>query len=77
LTVIETMWWLLFWMAVGLSVGSFLNVVVYRLPLGLTIRDPVWSFCPVCEAPLRWYDNLPLVSYLWLNARSRCCREPI
>jgi len=73
LSAIETVWWLLFFAAVGLCLGSFLNVVIYRIPLGLSIGRPVWSFCPHCQARIRWYDNLPLVSYLWLRARARCC----
>ncbi|MBN1514465.1 MAG: A24 family peptidase [Phycisphaerae bacterium] len=73
MSTIETVWWLLFFAAVGLCVGSFLNVVIYRIPLGLSIGRPVWSFCPHCQARIRWYDNLPLVSYLCLRARARCC----
>ncbi|UCG16846.1 MAG: A24 family peptidase [Phycisphaerales bacterium] len=74
---IETWWWLLFWTASGLCVGSFLNVVIYRIPLGLSIRHPRRSFCPSCQTPLQWYDNLPLVSYLRLSGRCRCCGNPI
>lgn len=70
---IETLWWLLFWTAFGLCVGSFLNVVVYRIPHGLSIGQPVWSFCPGCGVPLRWYDNIPLLSYLRLGGRCRRC----
>ena len=77
LGVIETWWWLLFWTAVGLCVGSFLNVVIFRLPLGLSIGKPLWSFCPLCGTPIRWYDNLPLVSFLRLSGRARCCGGPI
>ncbi len=73
MSTIETVWWLFFFAAVGLCVGSFLNVVIYRIPLGLSIGRPVWSFCPHCQARIRWYDNLPLISYLWLRARARCC----
>jgi prepilin signal peptidase PulO-like enzyme (type II secretory pathway) len=73
LTTFETVWWLLFCSAVGLCLGSFLNVVIYRIPAGLSIWNPRWSFCPACNARIPWYDNLPLVSYLRLGGRSRCC----
>lgn len=61
----------------GLCVGSFLNVVIYRLPIGLSISEPRWSFCPNCRTTLRWIDNLPLLSWLSLGARCRYCRTPI
>ena len=61
----------------GLCVGSFLNVVVYRLPRGLSISQPVWSFCPSCRSTLRWYDNIPVLSWLMLKARCRYCGKPI
>jgi leader peptidase (prepilin peptidase) / N-methyltransferase len=54
---------------VGLAVGSFLNVVILRLPRGESIVSPP-SHCPSCETPLRWYHNIPLVS--WLALRGRC-----
>ena len=61
----------------GLCVGSFLNVVIYRLPLGLSVASPRWSFCPNCRHTLGWYDNLPVVSWVVLRARCRHCRTPI
>ncbi len=62
----------------GLSVGSFLNVVIYRLPReGLSISRPKRSFCPACGAAIRWYDNIPVFSWLFLRARCRDCRRPI
>ena len=54
---------------VGLAVGSFLNVVILRLPRGESIVSPS-SRCPSCETPLRWYHNVPLVS--WIALRGRC-----
>lgn len=56
----------------GLLVGSFLNVVVYRVPLGLSIVRP-GSFCPECGAPLTPLENIPVVSYLVLRGRCRRC----
>jgi leader peptidase (prepilin peptidase)/N-methyltransferase len=65
-----------FALAFGLVVGSFLNVVVYRLPRGESIAWP-GSRCPRCEAPIAFYDNVPLLSWLWLRGRCRRCRAPI
>jgi len=72
--VFATIWWLFFWTALGLCIGSFLNVVIYRLPRQLSLRDPLWSACPHCSHRIRWYDNLPIVSYILLGARCRDCR---
>ena len=61
---------------VGLCVGSFLNVVIYRLPLGMSLAAPP-SHCPVCGYRLRWYDNIPVLSYLMLGGKCRHCRAHI
>ena len=53
---------------VGLIVGSFLNVVVYRAPLGLSVSTPR-SFCPTCDRQLAWWENIPLGSWLFLRGR--------
>jgi leader peptidase (prepilin peptidase)/N-methyltransferase len=60
----------------GAAVGSFLNVVVWRLPRGESIVSPP-SRCPRCETPIRPRDNVPIVSWLLLRARCRACGEPI
>ena len=60
----------------GIVIGSFLNVCIYRLPLGKSIVMPR-SFCPFCETPIKWYDNIPLVSFLVLKAKCRNCSQPI
>ncbi|MEK6287844.1 MAG: prepilin peptidase [Acidobacteriota bacterium] len=61
----------------GLLIGSFLNVVIYRLPLGESIVFPD-SHCPSCNAEIKWYDNVPVVSYaLLLQGRCRNCRARI
>ena len=61
---------------VGLLVGSFLNVVVHRLPRGESIVRP-GSRCPSCGAPVRFFDNIPVFSWLLLGGRCRACRAPI
>lgn len=61
----------------GACVGSFLNVVIYRLPLGLSVSTPRRSFCPVCRTPIPWYLNIPIVSWLMLRGKSACCHSPI
>ena len=62
--------------ALGLAFGSFLNVVIYRLPRGLNVAHP-GSRCPACDTPIRGYDNIPVVSWLVLRGRARCCKAPI
>lgn len=80
--------WLLTATLLGLLVGSFLNVVIYRLPLMLrrswgetdlpeiTLAWPA-SHCPACQAPVRWYQNLPVISWLLLRGRCASCKTPI
>ena len=64
--------------AFGLFVGSFTNVVIYRLPRNcLSVNAPKRSFCPKCRTQLTWYDNLPVVSWLTLLGRCRYCKAPI
>ncbi len=53
--------------------GSFLNVVIYRVPLGMSVVRPR-SRCPSCEKPIAGWDNVPLLSYLILRGRTRCCK---
>lgn len=59
----------LMFFVLGSMVGSFLNVCIYRMPLGLSVVKPA-SHCPSCNTPIRWYHNLPLIS--WLSLRGRC-----
>jgi leader peptidase (prepilin peptidase)/N-methyltransferase len=60
----------------GLVAGSFLNVVIHRLPRGESVAFP-GSHCPACGAPIRPYDNVPVLSWLLLRGRCRVCRAPI
>jgi leader peptidase (prepilin peptidase)/N-methyltransferase len=62
--------------ALGAIIGSFLNVVIHRYPRGESVVFPP-SHCPRCDAHIKPYDNVPVVSWLWLRGRCRACREPI
>lgn len=73
-----------FWVAMafllGACVGSFLNVVIYRLPIAsedLNLNQPRWSFCPHCQRRLRPWELVPLLSFLLLGQRCRTCQRPI
>lgn len=61
---------------IGVCVGSFLNVVIYRLPRGMSLAMPP-SHCPSCNRRLRWFENIPILSYLFLRGRCRTCRARI
>lgn len=67
---------LLAFFAAGLCIGSFLNVCVARWPRELSVIRPR-SRCPQCGHQLAWFENVPLVSWIVLRARCRCCDEPI
>jgi leader peptidase (prepilin peptidase)/N-methyltransferase len=60
----------------GLVVGSFLNVCISRIPEGLSIVAP-GSRCPRCETPIKPYDNVPVLGWLWLRGKCRSCQLPI
>jgi leader peptidase (prepilin peptidase)/N-methyltransferase len=65
------------WMFVlGAIIGSFLNVVVYRAPKGMSLISPP-SHCPNCEHHIRWYDNIPIVSWFVLGRKCRDCKAAI
>lgn len=68
--------WLILITVYGACVGSFLNVVIYRLPEGKSIFWPP-SQCPRCGHRLAWYDNVPVLGWLWLRGRCRYCATPI
>ena len=65
-----------FLFALGACVGSFLNVVVHRLPLGMSLVTPP-SRCPKCETRLAWYDNIPVFGWILLRGKCRYCKQPI
>ena len=66
----------LFWVFVfGACIGSFLNVCIWRIPRGESLSKAA-SHCTVCGHPIRWYDNIPVASYLILRGRCRHCRTP-
>jgi len=60
----------------GAVIGSFLNVCIYRMPRGLSIIMPS-SRCPGCNSPIRFYDNIPIISYILLKGRCRKCKSKI
>src|SRR5262245_17416613 len=62
--------------ALGLVVGSFLNVCIYRLPRRQSVNWP-GSRCTSCNRPLSWYENIPVVSWLALRGRCRTCSQRI
>lgn len=61
----------------GLIFGSFFNVVGWRLPAGLSLVKPSGSFCPKCKHKLRWYENIPVISYLIQGGKCRKCKKKI
>jgi leader peptidase (prepilin peptidase)/N-methyltransferase len=60
----------------GILIGSFLNVVIYRIPKGENIAFPA-SKCQSCQTPLKWYHNIPIFSWLALGGKCAFCKEPI
>ncbi len=62
--------------ALGLTIGSFLNVCIYRLPRGESVVNPP-SRCPSCGRGLRWFENVPVLGYLLLGGRCRTCRAAV
>ncbi|MFI3327341.1 MAG: prepilin peptidase [Clostridia bacterium] len=60
----------------GISIGSFLNVVIYRVPLNISVAKGR-SFCPNCNTQIKNYDLIPILSYLFLKRKCRACKQPI
>jgi prepilin signal peptidase PulO-like enzyme (type II secretory pathway) len=70
-------WIIVLWLAVlGGAIGSFLNVVIYRLPAGISLVHPP-SHCPTCKHGIRWFDNVPVFGWIMLRGRCRDCGSPI
>ncbi|MEO0089792.1 MAG: prepilin peptidase [candidate division WOR-3 bacterium] len=66
----------IFAFVIGLVFGSFFNVLIYRTPRGISIIKPS-SFCPFCQKKIKFYDNIPLISFLLLGGKCRCCKRSI
>ncbi len=62
---------------IGLLIGSFLNVAIYRVPRKLSVLKPARSFCPNCERQISWWENIPVVSWLILKGHCSGCKESI
>lgn len=60
----------------GTLIGSFLNVVIYRIPKGESIAFPA-SKCQSCQTPLKWYHNIPIFSWLFLGGKCGFCKDPV
>jgi len=74
---VNPLYWSIVALVLGGCIGSFVNVVIYRWPRDLSIHRPSRSFCPACEQPIAWYDNIPVLSYLVLRGRCRRCHAAI
>ena len=69
-------YWLIVFFCLGACVGSFYNVIVYRMPRGISLINPP-SHCPLCKKRIPIRYNLPIVGWLWLRGKSACCKQPI
>jgi leader peptidase (prepilin peptidase)/N-methyltransferase len=69
--------WLIPAVLIGACIGSFLNVVIYRVPLGMSVNKPSRSFCPICKSQLTLFQNFPVVSWLFLRGKCAHCSAPI
>ena len=65
-----------FLILLGLIIGSFLNVLIYRMPIGKSIVKPR-SYCPQCKKPIKFYDNIPVISFIVLQGKCRGCKTRI
>ncbi|MCF0216076.1 MAG: prepilin peptidase [Fibrobacteraceae bacterium] len=74
--LIPLWYWLAVFFGLGACVGSFYNVIVYRMPRGMSLVNPP-SHCPLCKKHIPIYYNLPIVGWIWLRGKSACCKQPI
>lgn len=70
------MFYLVYSFILGTVIGSFLNVVIYRLPRKQSLSYP-GSSCPICNEKIKWYDNIPILSYMVLGGKCRVCKTKI
>src|SRR5580692_6079780 len=75
-TALPFHFWSVCFFVLGCIVGSFLNVCIHRMPLGMSIVSPP-SHCPYCKYAIPWYLNIPLLTWLALRGRCKNCRAPI
>lgn len=68
--------WSVVFFVFGSLVGSFLNVCIHRMPLGMSVVSPP-SHCPKCKFAIPWYLNLPLITWLWIGGKCMNCKKPI
>lgn len=68
--------YVIFAVVFGAIMGSFFNMLIYRVPRGISILTPL-SFCPACGQSIPWWANIPIVSYLLLKRKCAYCKEPI
>jgi leader peptidase (prepilin peptidase)/N-methyltransferase len=61
----------------GLIIGSFLNMLIYRLPRSISLVNPKRSICPKCKGTIKWYENIPIVSFLLLKGKCSNCAQSI
>ncbi|WP_308988462.1 prepilin peptidase [Roseibacillus persicicus] len=69
-------WWFVV-LFVGACVGSFLNVVIYRVPLNMSVNEPKRSFCPGCRKDIPWYRNIPIFTWVWQRGKCAECKMKI
>jgi len=67
---------LIYLFVIGICIGSFVNVVIYRLPLNQSIVYPS-SSCPKCNSKIKWFDNIPIISWFLLSGKCRACKNKI